>query len=149
MTKAKPLWTCPSCGAKYVTPNIWHSCNRLTPEDWLEGKGPRAMALWGRLVEAMSAIGPYELHATRSRISFMVRVRFAGVSALSDRGMSLNFWLKERIASPRLAKAEHLGHRDWIYRVRITAPEEIDDEVTGWLRRAYDVGRQQAGSADP
>lgn len=149
MTKAKPLWACPTCGAMYVSPNMWHSCGRLTPEEWLAGRGPHATALWSRLVEVMSTIGPFELHATKSRISFMVRVRFAGVSALSDRGMSLTFWLKEHITSPRFAKVEHVGRRDWIYRVRIATPEELDDEITEWLRRAYDVGRQQAGSGDP
>jgi len=29
-----PLWTCPRCGAKLVTKNLWHSCGRATLDDW-------------------------------------------------------------------------------------------------------------------
>ena len=124
--------------------NMWHSCARMTPDDWLAGRGPIAMAMWDRLVEIIAGFGPFELHATKSRISFMVRVRFAGVSALSERGMSLNLWLKQRVESERFAKVEHLGGRDWIYRVRIRTAEELDAEITELLRKAYAVGRQRA-----
>lgn len=31
-----PLWTCPMCGAKFLTKNMWHSCGEATMEDrWL------------------------------------------------------------------------------------------------------------------
>ena len=26
----QPLWTCPKCGAKFVTKNLWHSCGKAT-----------------------------------------------------------------------------------------------------------------------
>lgn len=28
----EPLWTCPSCGARFVTRNMWHSCGEFTPD---------------------------------------------------------------------------------------------------------------------
>ena len=24
----KPLWTCPACGERFVSPGLWHSCGR-------------------------------------------------------------------------------------------------------------------------
>lgn len=138
------LWICPSCGKKYVTANTWHSCGFHSVEGFLEGVPPEARALWERLVEMVGRCGEVTLHAGAGRIGFMVRVRFAGISALSSRGMSLHFWLKERVDSPRFARVEHLGGRDWIYRVRIERLEDLDDEVQGWLCRAYEVGCQRA-----
>ncbi len=95
----------------------------------------------------VSECGPFEYTATKNRIGFMVRVRFAGVMSLSERGMTFAFWLKKRIHSPRFAKVEQYTPRDWGYRVRVTSPEELDDEVLGWLQQAYEVGCQRADPA--
>lgn len=115
-SEQRPLWTCPRCGNKFVTRNMWHSCQRWTVEQFLEGKGPRAQALRQRLVELVSECGPFEYTATKNRIGFMVRVRFAGVMSLSEQGMTFAFWLKKRIHSPRFAKVEQYTPRDWGYR---------------------------------
>ena len=31
----RALWTCPECGAKLITKNLWHSCGEATIEDWI------------------------------------------------------------------------------------------------------------------
>ena len=92
----------------------------------------------------VEACGPFDYHAAKTRIGFMVRVRFAGVTALSDRGMTVEFWLKERVESERFTKVEHLGGRDWIYKLRITSLDDLDAEVQEWLCMAYEVGCQRA-----
>jgi len=73
----------------------------------------------------------------------MVRVRFARVQRVSDRGMTCGFWLERRIRSPRFKKVEHIPKGNRIYTLRITSPDELDDELLGWLREAYDVGLQR------
>jgi hypothetical protein len=45
--------------------------------------------------------------------------------------MSLNFWLKERIDSPRFRKVEKYGRRDWVYFLRVTTPDDLDEEIQG------------------
>ena len=42
---ARPLWTCPKCGAKLLTKNLWHSCCRAALVEWKNRTGPRALAL--------------------------------------------------------------------------------------------------------
>ena len=42
------LWTCPKCGAKFVTRKMPHSCGRATLDDWTSRMGPRARALFDR-----------------------------------------------------------------------------------------------------
>jgi len=27
--KLRPLWACPKCGQRFVSPNVWHSCVRF------------------------------------------------------------------------------------------------------------------------
>jgi hypothetical protein len=50
--------------------------------------------------------------------------------------------LKRRISSPRFSRVELLGKRDWVYQFVLRNEEELDGEVRGWIREAYDVGRQ-------
>lgn len=136
------LWTCERCGKRFVQRNMWHSCGDHTVDAFLAGKSDRALAFWERLQELVARCGPTTLFANKGGIGFMVRVRFAGISAISDRGMTMRFWLKERIDHPRFSGVEHYGGRDWGYRLRITSISELDDEVQEWLCRSYRVGCQ-------
>jgi Domain of unknown function (DUF5655) len=136
------LWACPVCGKRFVTRNMSHSCGPHTVEQFMEGKGPLAWAYWDRLQEVVAACGPYSIVANKTRLEFMVRVRFAGMDAVSDRGMSFSFWLKERIDSPRFRKVVLYGRTDWVHHVRISSLDDLDDEVQGWLCRSYQVGCQ-------
>ncbi len=137
------LWVCPSCRKRFVTRNMWHSCGNHTVEAFLEGKSDVARAYWDRLCELVGNCGPYSIVANKTRLAFMVRVRFAGMSAVSDRGMSFAFWLKRRIDSPRFRKIEHYGGSDWGYHVRVASLDHLDDEVQEWLCMAYEVGCQR------
>lgn len=138
------LWVCPSCGKRFVGRNMWHSCGKHTVEDFMEGKGETAWAYWNRLCQMVGNCGPYSIVANKTRLAFMVRVRFAGMSAVSGRGMSFAFWLKERIEHPRFRRVEHYGGNDWGYYLRVESLDDLDDEVQEWLCMAYQVGCQQA-----
>lgn len=123
---------------------MWHSCGSHTVEQFMAGKSETAWAYWRRLGDMVSNCGPYSVFANKTNIGFMVRVRFAGISAVSDRGVSLSFWLKHRIESPRFRKIEHYGGHDWGYHLRVTSLDELDDEVQSWLCMAFEVGCQRA-----
>jgi hypothetical protein len=123
---------------------MWHSCGSHTIEAFMEGKGPIAWSFWDRLREMVGRCGPYSIVANKTGLGFMVRVRFAGISAVSEKGMSLNFWLKERIESPRFRKVDYYGHRDWVYFLRVTSLDDLDNEIQSWLCQAYQVGCQLA-----
>lgn len=65
-----------------------------------------------------------------------------GVARLRKGGLVCGFWLKRQISSPRFSKVEHVGKRDWVYQFVLRDEGELDDEVRGWIREAYDVGLQ-------
>jgi Domain of unknown function (DUF5655) len=138
------LWTCPHCGKRFVTRNMSHSCGPHTVEAFMEGKGPQAWAYWDRLQEIVATCGPYSIVANKTRPEFMVRVRFAGMDAVSERGMSFSFWLKEGLESPRFRKVVRYGRTDWMHHVRVESLDELDEDVMGWLCRSYQVGCQLA-----
>ncbi len=133
----KPLWTCPECGAKFVSRNIYHSCGRATLEDWKARMGPGARRLYDRFEAMIAACGPYHVGPAKTRIAFLGRVRFAGIQSLSERGMTCTFALPEPLDSPRFARVWEVAPRWWGHRLRITEPEQLDEEVQEWLRESY------------
>jgi hypothetical protein len=64
---------------------MWHPCGDHSVETLLDGKGDLARGLFDRFESLITACGPYEVAPAKTRIAFMARVRFAGVSAISDR----------------------------------------------------------------
>jgi len=133
----RPLWTCPKCGARLLTKNLWHSCGQATLDDWRHRMGPRARALYERFEELISRCGEYHVAPAKTRIAFLARVRFAGISSLSEGGMTCSLALPRPLRSGRLAKVDEVVPAWWVHRLRITDPRELDDEVLSWLRRSY------------
>ncbi len=136
-TGRQPLWTCPRCGAKFVTKNQWHSCGEATLDDWKARMGPRARALYDRFEGMIAACGEYHVAPAKTRIAFLGRVRFANITSLSEQGMTCGFALPKPLASPRFAKVEEVGPGWWTHRLRVTDPAQLDEEVQAWLRESY------------
>lgn len=137
----KPLWTCPKCGQTFVSKNLWHSCVRLTLNEFFKDK-KKQRKLYNDFLKFVRTFGPVKVNINKSRISFQGRVRFAGVPRLTKDGIICGFWLKRKIESPRFTKVELIPPHDWIYQFKLTDPKELDKEVASWIREAYRVGQQ-------
>lgn len=122
---------------------MWHSCGSFTVEGFLSGKSERGKELFWYLVRQFEKIGPITLHPVKTRVAFMVDVRFAGVNKLGKDFIEGAFWLKERIDSPRFYKIEHLSGDDYIHRFRIRDESEIDDEFRRFMRMSYEIGQRK------
>jgi hypothetical protein len=135
--KAKGLWTCPRCGAKLVTRNLWHSCGEATLAEWKARMGPRAHGLYRRFESLIAGCGRYHVAPAKTRIAFLARVRFAGLTALSERGMTCAFALPKPVRSRRFTKVEEIVPGWWGHWLRITRIGQLDQQLQGWLRRSY------------
>jgi hypothetical protein len=80
----RPLWTCPRCGARLVGRNMSHACGDYSVEKFLAGKGARARAMYERFAELVSSCGPLTLAPAKTRVAFMVRMRFCAVERVSE-----------------------------------------------------------------
>jgi hypothetical protein len=137
MRSAKPLWVCPRCGVRLVAPNMWHSCGRATLADWKKRMGPRAEALYDRFEQMIAACGEYYVAPAKTRISFLARVRFANINALSEKGMTCTFALPRRLPSRRFVKVVEVVPGWWEHRLRVSDVAELDTQVQQWLRESY------------
>ncbi|MEX1248293.1 MAG: DUF5655 domain-containing protein [Anaerolineales bacterium] len=137
------LWTCPKCGAQFISKNLWHSCvTRISLQNLFAKCDPHVLDLFHKFEELVRACGPVTRIVQKSRVIFMVRVRFAGASPRKAE-LNCGFFLKREIASPRFWKIQHLGRSDWIQYIKVRSPREFDAEFKSWLREAYAVGEQR------
>jgi Domain of unknown function (DUF5655) len=135
------LWTCPDCGHKFVTRNLSHSCGRFLIADHFQGKDPNLRRTFRRLVSRTRRLGPLTVYAQKTRIVFMVRVRFASV-VVRKRSLDFALWLTRRIDHPRRRRVEVLGRRIFYTHFSLASPEDIDSELESLVSEAYRTGRQ-------
>lgn len=98
-----------------------------------------------RAYEAMarSCGDDVEVVPQRSRIVFMVRVRYAG-AVLQQRAVDARFALRREETSPRVWKRERFDDL-WVgHHVKLRDEADLDAELAGWLCESYRLGRQES-----
>ena len=138
-TAKRPLWTCPSCGHPFASRNLWHSCVQVPIDEHFAGR-PRARELYDAFLAAVQETGLVHVASSRTRISFVARVRFAGVEVRRDY-LRAGLWLKRRVDLPRL-RQELIPPGEWITQIVLRDEADIDDELRAWIREARVIGEQ-------
>jgi hypothetical protein len=148
--RRRGLWTCPTCGAKLITRNLWHSCGRATLADWTARMGPNARRLFTRFRRMIAACGPYHVAPAKTRLAFLATVRFAAITRISEDGMTCGFALPRPLRSRRFVRVKEEAPRWWSHQLRVARPSELDAEVQRWLRESYRLmGQRERLSAGP
>ena len=78
----------------------------------------------------------------RDMVGFMVRVRFAG-TVPKTRWIDVALWLPRRVEAPRFHKIDTAYPDTNVHLLRITDPEQLDEQVAAWTEKAYAMGRQE------
>jgi hypothetical protein len=138
----RALWTCPRCRHRFVTRNVWHSCSNYSLADHFRGRPPELRHIFDRYLAAVRRCGPVTVVPQKTRIVFMVRVRFAG-AVVRNGWIEAAMWLTRRAASPRVHRIETVAPNCHIPLFRLTTPADVDDELRSLLREAYSIGRQE------
>jgi hypothetical protein len=99
--------------------------------------GPRARLLYRRFEQLIGRCGRFHVSPAKTRISFLGRVRFAGITKLSEDGMSCSFALPYPLRARRFVKVAEVVPGWWVHELRVAKPKELDAQVQAWLRRSY------------
>ena len=138
-----PVWTCPRCGARLVTRNLWHSCGRFTLEALLARSDPSLITLAERFVDLVRTLGDVQVLPQKTRLVCVARVRFAGFTPRKDH-LVASFALHRWLDSPRVIRTHDYGPRWCAHFVAIRSADDLDDELREWLQESHDaVGMQQ------
>ena len=137
------MWICPVCNLQFANTNQVHSCNDKTLSDFLNGKSEHTLQLFYHLVAEFQHLGDVKLHPTKSMISFGARTRFAYIIQLGKNFIDVVFSFKQAYADNLcFNKIKPVpGSCDFNHHFRMYFIEDINDEVRGYMKLAYDNGK--------
>ena len=102
------------------------------------------------VVAALPALGPVTIQARKTIVSLVSpRRTFAAVQATTKSRVDLGLRLTDLEPGGRLLAARNLNVGAVNRMVALTGPGEVDEEVLGWLRRAYDESVAPAAPRRP
>ncbi len=143
MVSERPLWICPTCGRSFANRNQTHTCATLSELDrHFAAVDPLVRASFDEVLARVRGFGPVDVLAEKTRIALHVRMSFAALMP-RRRWLDGHLVLARTVESPRFRKVEVYSPRNVLHTFRLTGPAEVDDEFTGWLGEAYQVGRQE------
>ena len=134
----RPIWTCPECGARLISKNLWHSCGKFTLEALFAGAGPEVIELARKYVSLLHSLGDVQVIPQKTRLVCVARVRFAGLYPRKTRfrvGFALRRWLRH----PRIVKTTNYGPRWRGHFVDIRSEKDLDQELRAGLQEAHDT----------
>jgi hypothetical protein len=103
-----------------------------------EGRSPKVRQIYDRLLDVAGAFGPVEEDPKKTSIHLNRKTAFAGVATRKE-ALILTLKSARDIQSARIAKHEQASANRWHLEVKLADPAEVDAELIGWLKDAYDI----------
>ena len=138
----RELWTCPECGHRFVTRNMWHSCSNYSLDHHFSGVDTRVRETFDAFVRAIEANGEVTVIPQKTRIAIQAQVRFAGCM-VRRRWLLAHLWLTRRVEHPRLTNTEKFGEHSYGHRFRLAHPSHVDGALRALIAEAYRVGLRE------
>ena len=103
---------------------------------------PALRPIFDAVLAVLPTVGQVELQARKTYVALLgPRRTFASIQATTRSRVDLGLRLEGVAASGRLQVARSIGQSAMTHRIGLASPDEVDDEVVGWLRRAYEANR--------
>jgi hypothetical protein len=139
---AVKLWKCPKCGRKFEKTEQPHSCTVYPVAKHLKGKETAAELYDELKTKIKKTIGPFRIESLPCCIHLVTTTfTFAAAFAMKDR-LRLHFALDHKMTSRRIRRQSQIAASRHMYEVDIKDKKEIDKELLGWLKEAYNTKRK-------
>jgi hypothetical protein len=99
---------------------------------------PAVRSTYAAILRTARSFGPVKEDPKKTSIHLVRTTAFAGIATRKS-GLTLTLKAEQRIASPRVHRAEQASVNRWHLDVRLADPAEVDGELQGWIRQAYEL----------
>jgi hypothetical protein len=106
--------------------------------DHLKDKDPIVTEIYKHLISELRKMGKIKIEPKKTSIHLANRFGFAGVYTRKDH-INLEIHLDHRLNSPRVYRIEQASANRFHHTVKISDTVSIDQELTAWLKEAYDL----------
>lgn len=111
---------------------------QFTIESHFAGRSPVVQAIYDKLLLETHKFGTVTEEAKKTSIHLVNKTAFAGVSTRKT-ALMLNIKSAAPILNARFPKNERLSAKRYHQELKLTDPSEVDAELLGWLRQAYEL----------
>jgi hypothetical protein len=112
--------------------------NGHSVKEHFENRAPEVKATYDAILSAAKRIGPVKEEAKKTSIHLVRKSAFAGVATRKS-ALILTLKSDSDVANKRVGKRERVSANRWYFEVKLEAPEQVDRELLGWLKRAYEL----------
>jgi len=100
--------------------------------------GPKAALrpIHDALMTAITKLGPFEIAPKKSYLSLRGKKQFAMIGPGTNTRVDVGLNMKDVKGTSRLEEQKPGGMCQ--FKVKLTTPDEVDKELIGWIRQAYD-----------
>lgn len=115
----------------------------MHPAGPLDGH-PLAESVYKKVHGCLEALGPFDVRTTKSQIAFRRKRGFAYLwqpgryLTNPDAEIVLSIALGREVRSDRFKEVVNPAEHHWMHHLEIHDPDDVDEEVVGWLREAFD-----------
>jgi hypothetical protein len=103
---------------------------------------PASKGTYAALRALLERVGSYQVENKRTSLHLTHGRAFLGVHPRAA-GLLLTVVTTGPITSPRVRKTEQVSTNRFHNEVLLSAPTDIDDELTGWITEAYRLTEDQ------
>jgi hypothetical protein len=109
-----------------------------TVEQHFEGKSPHVREIYDKVLAACGEFGYFAEDPKKTSIHLNRNSAFAGVKTQVN-SLVLTVKATEDIASDRVGNSQQASARRWYCYIKVSSPEEVDEELVTWLKNSYDL----------
>jgi uncharacterized protein DUF5655 len=115
---------------------------RLAPEPTIAqhfvGRPPAVRRTYDRIVRVAESFGPIREEPKKTCIHLTRHTAFAGIATRRD-ALILTLKSTADIDSPRIIRRDQASANRWYVEIRLDRPEQVDRELTKWLKRSVEL----------
>jgi hypothetical protein len=130
-------WTCPDCRREFGRPGQSHSCSPgLSVDDYFATAKDWERPIYDLVAGHVESLGDVIIDPISVGILFKNGPTFCILRAMI-RWTALGFTLGRKLSSDKLSRKVTGDRGKFFHVVNVAGPDQIDDEILGWLTEAY------------
>jgi hypothetical protein len=115
----------------------------FTVTSHFEGKAPVVLQIYKQVLKSLRQFGPVIEEPKKTSIHLVNATAAAGVATRKEY-LILTLKSDRKLTSPRIHKSEQTSAKRFHHEVKLSSPADVDAELAGWLREAYELSAKSA-----
>ena len=115
-----------------------HSKHRFTINQHFDGKEEIVRKSYDELLRILRSRGPVTESAKKSSIHLVNTTTLAGVATRKNY-LILTLKSDHELENPRIRKSERVSLHCFHLKLKISSPDDVNEELKGWLNHAYSL----------